>query len=84
MRPELLAIHSAQHLGATWRGLVRDEVFGNLHGIERGSLANLVAAEPEGESVVTSQVFANAAHVDVVVPGCLEGHGIDTLSRIVF
>ena len=56
-----------------------DEVLGNLHGVEGGALAYLVAGEPQRAAVVVGQVLAYAAHIHVVLARALQGHGIDVL-----
>ena len=44
-----------------------NQVLTNLYGIEGSTLANLVAREPEGESVLVAQVFAHTTHEDIVL-----------------
>ena len=39
-----------------------DEVFGNLHSVEGGTLAYLVAGEPQRDAVVVGEVLADAAY----------------------
>ena len=53
-----------------------DEVLGNLNGVEGGALLDLVAYNPEGESVVVAQVLADAAYIDGVLAGQEERHGV--------
>lgn len=64
--------------------IILQKIFGYLHGIEGGTFANLIATEPEGEAVLEGKVFADAAHVDLVVAGCLKRHGVDELRGVVF
>lgn len=59
------------------------EVFGNLHGVEGGSLLDLVAHEPESEAVGIGQIFADATHEDLVLTGEEERHGIFLGCRVV-
>ena len=60
-----------------------DEVFGDLHGIEGGTFLDLVAAEPEGETVGVGQVLADAPDEDVVLTGGEQGHGIALVGGVV-
>ena len=43
-----------------------DEVFSNLHSIEGGSLAYLVANKPEAEAAGIAQVCTYASYIDIV------------------
>ena len=59
------------------------QVFRNLHGVQRRTLLDLVAHNPERQSVVVGQVAADAAHVDGVFAGQEQGHRILLLRRVV-
>ena len=41
-----------------------DQVFGNLYGIECCPLLDLVANDPESESVLVGQVLSDASHTE--------------------
>ena len=60
-----------------------DEVFGNLYSVKGGTLLDLVAYNPEGESVFVCQVLADTAYIDGAFAGKEEGHGVFILGRIV-
>ena len=47
-------------------GVVLDEPFGYLYGIEGSALLDLVAYEPEGKAVGVGDVLADTAHIDIV------------------
>ena len=59
------------------------EGFGDLNRIEGGTFPELIAADPEGESVVKESVFANTAHAAFFFAGVVEGHGVNFLCGIV-
>ena len=52
-----------------WQVSRLHQVFTNLNGIQGSTLANLVAREPERQSVVISQVLAYTTHEDIVLAG---------------
>lgn len=54
----------------------RLEEFGDLDGVERGTFEELVADDPEGESVVQGAVHAKAADLAIVLSGDVEGEGV--------
>ena len=43
------------------------QVFAYLHGIQGGTLADLVAREPEGQTAVVSQVLSYTANEDIIL-----------------
>src|SRR5262245_66374016 len=51
------------------------EQFGDLHGVERGALAQVVVAHEQHQAAVVRDagVLAQAAHVSRIPPGRLEG-----------
>lgn len=55
---------------------VRQEVLADLHGVECGSLFDLVAADPESQAVVAAGVDAYASDIDGVFAGAVERHGV--------
>ena len=61
-----------------------DQVLRYLDRIQGGTLANLVTAEPEGESVLIRKIFTDATYEDIIETRGLQRHGIDKLRRIVF
>jgi len=54
-----------------------------LDGVEGGAFEELIAADPEAESVVERAILANPAHGAIVLAGLMEGHGIFAAGRIV-
>src|SRR3712207_5929804 len=64
--------------------LLLSKILANLHCIERGSLAYLVAREPESATVVVGQVLANTAHIDVILASTLQWHGVNVVLRVVY
>lgn len=56
--------------------IVFEEPFRDLHRIEGSSLFDLVAHQPEGETIGVGQVFADATHKHVVATFEQEGHRI--------
>ena len=59
------------------------EIFANLHCVERSSLANLIAREPECQTVGIGKIFTETTHVNIVLVGSEEGHGIFAVLGIV-
>lgn len=57
-------------------GIIFEKPFRDLHRIEGSSLFDLVAHQPEGEAIGVGQVFADAAHKDVVATFKQERHRI--------
>ena len=60
-----------------------NEVLANLDGIEGGTLLDLVAAEPEGQTIVAAGILADAAHIDGILARAVDGHGIAIAARVV-
>ena len=54
-----------------------------MHGIKRGAFANLIADDPEVESVFKDDVFADSSDEAVVLAGGIERHGEDALGWII-
>ena len=44
-----------------------NKVFTNLNSIQGSTLANLVAREPEGQTVIIAEVFADTTYEDIVL-----------------
>ena len=61
-----------------------DEIFGNLNGVQCGTLANLVAGEPQRVAVVVGKILAHTAHIHIIVAGTLQRHRIYIVLRVVF
>ena len=57
-----------------------DEVFCNLHGVECGTLLNLVADEPEGNAIGVCEILSDTAYKDIVAVLVEEGHGVRHLT----
>jgi hypothetical protein len=55
----------------------------NLYGIKSGSLADLVATEPECKTVLIADVLAHTTYVYIVLACCLERHGVGECGGIV-
>ena len=60
-----------------------EQIFGDLDGIQGGTLLDLVADGPERQAVRVGQVFADTSHVNRVFAGDEEGHWVDFVCRIV-
>jgi erythromycin esterase-like protein len=58
------------------------EEFGDLNGIERGPLQQLVAADPEGNAIFHRAIAAETADEAVVLPGAGERHGTSILHEV--
>lgn len=56
--------------------IIFEEPFRDLHRIEGSSLFDLVAHQPEGETIGVGQVFTDATHKHVVATFEQEGHWI--------
>ena len=56
--------------------IIFEEPFRDLHRIEGSSLFDLVAHQPEGETIGVGQVFADATHKHVIATFEQEGHRI--------
>ena len=54
-----------------------NEVLSDLYGVEGGAFLDLVADNPECESIVAAEVFADTSHIHGVLAGAVFGHGID-------
>ena len=59
------------------------QIFGNLYGVESRTLANLVTAEPEGQTTVVCQILADTSYIDIVLAGSIERHRIDEVGWII-
>lgn len=64
-------------------GAVCDEPFGDLHRVQGGTLADLIADAPEREAVGRGEVASDAAHVHRVPTGREQRHRIDLVARSV-
>ena len=60
-----------------------DQELGNLHGVGRGALAQVVAGEPEVEGALLVGVAADAADEDVVAAGGVERHRVPAVGGVV-
>ena len=60
-----------------------EEVLGDLDGVEGGAFFDLVADDPECESVVAAEVLADSSDVDGVFAGAVDGHGIDVVAGLI-
>lgn len=64
-------------------GAVCDEPFGDLHRVQCGTLADLIADAPEREAVGRGEVASDATHVHRVPTGSEQRHRIDLVARSV-
>ena len=60
--------------GGCWRLL--GQQLGDLDGVGGGTLADLVAAAPQAQAVGIGQVGTDAADVDDILAGGVQGHGV--------
>jgi hypothetical protein len=58
-------------------------VLGYLHGIKRGTFEQLITYYPEGEAIVHSAVFAQAAYGAVVLASYVQRQGIELASGVI-
>src|SRR5215813_14843673 len=56
--------------------LAVDQALGNLHGIERRALAQIVRYAPEREAVLDGRVLAHSADIGRVLAGALVGRHV--------
>lgn len=63
--------------------LLRKQQLGDLHGVERSALADLVGDNPHGQAVLDRGVAADAADVGVVRASQQARHGIHVVGRVV-
>ena len=59
------------------------KILGNLHGIERCSLAYLVASEPQGDAIVVGKVLTHTSNVDIILACALKRHRVNILLRVI-
>ena len=60
-----------------------NQVLSYLDGIEGGTLTDLVARKPEGETVLVAEVLAHTTDEDIVLAGSFQRHGINEVRGIV-
>jgi hypothetical protein len=58
------------------------EEFGDLNGIQGGTLQQLVAANPEGDAIFHRTIAAETAGEAVVLPGAVERHRVSILYEL--
>ena len=54
-----------------------------MNGIQRSTLADLVAREPEGQAVLVAEVLADTTHIDVILASSLQRHRVLQIGRVV-
>ena len=65
------------------QAVVGDQPLGNLYGVEGSALLDLVAYEPEGQTVLVGQILAYTAYIDVILTGQEQWHRINLVGRVV-
>src|SRR5690242_12774869 len=61
----------APALCRSFEQLAIDDQFGDLHGVERGALAEIVGYDPEHQAVLHRGIFANTTDVGGILTGRL-------------
>ena len=60
-----------------------NQILTYLDSIEGGTLTDLVARKPEGETILVAEVLAHTTDEDIVLAGSLQRHRIDEVRRVV-
>lgn len=66
-----------------YQGLSGEQQLGDLHGVGGGALADLIAAAPDVQTVVTGQILPDAAHEHGVLIAGVQRHGVPAAGQIV-